>query len=405
VPSSLLDALARQCQGLKPRTSPTELPGLPTLAQLLGRIPDHRRRQGRRYRLSTILTLCVAAVLCGAKSLAQIARLARAWDTDTLTYLGIRIHPCTGEPQLPVATTIGRTLRGLDAEALDAAIGSYLTTLDADPLAEDEQADDLVGLAVDGKTVRGAIRADGRQVHLLAAATHQSGLVIAQREVGVKTNEITEFIPLLAPLNLAGAVITADALHTQVDHAKWLVGRGGHYLALGKGNQPTLARQLRKLPWREVPLADRRVQTGHGRAEIRRLKVATVAGAGGLPFPHAVQAVQIKRRRRNLRTQKVQLATVYAITDLTAEQASPARLAALAQDHWGAIEAVHHVRDVTFAEDACRIRTGSAPRVMASLRNLVIGLTRLFGWQNTAAALDHYRSHPDHAIQLLGLAP
>jgi predicted transposase YbfD/YdcC len=403
MPSSPIDALARQCQGIDAVDSPTELLDLPTLADVLGRIPDPRRRHGRRYQLGVILTLCVVAVLCGATSLAQIVRLARGWDADTLAHLGIRPCPRTGEPRLPVATTIGRTLRGLDADAFDAAIGSYLTALKTDPVAE--SAGDLVGLAVDGKTLRGVIRDDGSQVHLVAAATHDLGLVIAQREVGAKTNEITGFIPLLTGLNLAGAVITADALHTQVEHARWLVDQGAHYLALVKGNQPTLLRQLKKLPWREVPLADHTISRGHGRAEIRRLKAATVAGAGRLRFPHAVQAIQIKRRRRNLSTGKVQLATVYAVTSLTGEQADPARLAGLARGHWGAIEAVHHVRDVIFAEDACRIRTGSAPRVMASLRNLVIGLIRLFGWQNTAAAIDHYRSHPDHVLQLLGLAP
>jgi predicted transposase YbfD/YdcC len=150
-------------------------------------------------------------------------------------------------------------------------------------------------------------------------------------------------------------------------------------------------------------VGERTRSRGHGRAEVRRLKAATVRGAGGLAFPHALQAIEIKRRRRNLRTGKVQLATVYAITDLSADQASPACLAELARGHWGAIETLHHIRDVTFAEDASRIRTGRAPRVMASLRNLVICLTRLFGWRNTAAALDHYRTRSDHALQLLGL--
>ena len=200
-------------------------------------------------------------------------------------------------------------------------------------------------------------------------------------------------------------MITADALHTQVEHAKWLIGRGAHYLAIVKANHPTLFRRLKKLPWREVPLAERTEEQGHGRGEIRRLKAATVEGGGGLKFPHAVQAIQIKRRRKNLKTGKVQVTTVYAITSLTSEQAGPTRLAELARSHWGAIEALHHVRDVTFDEDASRIRTGNTPRVMASLRNLVVGLSRLFGWQNTAAAIDHYRSHPKHAIQLFGLTP
>ena len=403
MPSSLLDAAVRQCEGIAPLDSPAQLAGLPVLAEVLDRIPDHRRAQGRRYRLGVILALCVVAVLCGAKSLAQISRLSRTWDADTLAHLGIRTHGRTGEAILPVATTIGRTLRGLDADAFDDAVGSYLTALAADPEVVAETAGDLVGLAVDGKTVRGAVRPDGTQVHLLAAATHQTGLVIAQREVGAKSNEIPTFIPLLEPVNLAGAVITADALHTQVDHAAWLIGRDAHYLALVKRNHPTLFQQVRKLPWREIPLGDRTRSRGHGRAEVRRLKAATVRGGSGLGFPHAVQAIEIKRRRRHLGTKKVQLATVYAITDLSADQASPAQLADLARGHWGAIEALHHVRDVTYNEDHSRIRTGQTPRAMASLRNLAIGLAHLAGWHNIAAALDHYRSRPDHALQLLGL--
>lgn len=80
-----------------------------------------------------------------------------------------------------------------------------------------------------------------------------------------------------------------------------------------------------------------------------------------------------------------------------------AQLAALVRGHWS-IEALHHIRDVTFAEDASRIRAGQAPRAMASLRNLAIALQQAMGWTNHAAACDHYRAHPDHALQLLGLA-
>ncbi len=72
------------------------------------------------------------------------------------------------------------------------------------------------------------------------------------------------------------------------------------------------------------------------------------------------------------------------------------QLAALIRGHWS-IEALHHIR-----EDTSRVRTGTAPRIMASLRNLAIGLARLIGWTNIAAATDHYRSHPADGLQLLG---
>ncbi|MFF2848999.1 hypothetical protein ACFVT5_22135 [Streptomyces sp. NPDC058001] len=110
--------------------------------------------------------------------------------------------------------------------------------------------------------------------------------------------------------------------------------------------------------------------------------------------------MQIKRRRVNRQAGRVQTKTVYAVTSLTPEQAGPTRLAELVQDHWS-VEALHHVRDVTYGEDASRIRTGTAPRLMATLRNLAIGLMRQAGWHNIAAAADHYRSRPEHAITLL----
>lgn len=120
----------------------------------------------------------------------------------------------------------------------------------------------------------------------------------------------------------------------------------------------------------------------------------------GLLFPHAVQAIKIKRRRVNTKTGKVQTKTVYAVTSLAPGQAGPARLAELVQGHWS-VEAPHQVRDVTYTEDASKIRTASAPRAMATLRNLAISLMRQADWTNIAAAADHYRSRPDGATALL----
>ncbi|CAM5320088.1 hypothetical protein SHIRM173S_02318 [Streptomyces hirsutus] len=93
---------------------------------------------------------------------------------------------------------------------------------------------------------------------------------------------------------------------------------------------------------------------------------------------------------------------IYAVISLAPEQATASQLAELIREHWQ-VEALHHVRDVTFAEDASRVRTGTAPRAMATFRNLAIGFIRQAGWTNTAVATDHYRSRIDHALQLLDL--
>jgi Transposase DDE domain len=95
--------------------------------------------------------------------------------------------------------------------------------------------------------------------------------------------------------------------------------------------------------------------------------------------------------------------TVSAITSLTNRQASPARLADLLRGHW-AIEALHHIRDTTFAEDACKVRTGAAPQVMACLRNLAIGVLNQTRPVNLAAALRRHSRDPHRPLAALGIS-
>ncbi|WUH90248.1 ISAs1 family transposase [Streptomyces sp. NBC_00433] len=386
--SSLINVLARHCEGGNEPCPSIEPHELASLSAVLAAVPDPRRVRGRRYRIGVLLALCLTAVLGGARSLAQIARYAA--DADPQVRAGLGLARAT-----PNASTLGRLLARIDGDALDDAVGTWLSGHAADPVEEGKA---LVGLAVDGKTVRGSRTDSKTAIHLLAAALHGSQTVIAQRQVAAKSNEIPAMAPLLARFDLHGVVVTADAMHTQRKTAKKIVAAGGHYVLVVKGNQKKLRRQLRRLPWRQMPLLNRTRTAAHGRREVRRLKVCTVEA--GLLFPHAVQAIEIKRRRVNAKTGKVQTKTVYAVTSLTPGQADPTRLAELVQGHWS-VEALHHVRDVTFAEDASKIRTGSAPRAMATLRNLAIALMRQAGWTNIAAATDHYRSRPDHATTLL----
>ncbi|WP_330300384.1 ISAs1 family transposase [Streptomyces sp. NBC_00503] len=168
-----------------------------------------------------------------------------------------------------------------------------------------------------------------------------------------------------------------------------------------KGNQPLLQQHLKQLPWRDVPLLDKTRATAHGRDEIRRVKTATTTH--GLGFPRALQAVQIVRRRRIITTGKVTLERVYAITDLTAEQADAPEIAHRVREHWGIENKIYHVRDANFAEDASRVRTGNAPRAMAALRNLAIGALRLTGYDNIAAGLRRHGRDSPRPLATLGI--
>ncbi len=170
-----------------------------------------------------------------------------------------------------------------------------------------------------------------------------------------------------------------------------------------KNNQPSLHDQLKALPWRQVPAGFDAREKGHGRAEWRTLKVTAVAA--GIAFPHAAQAIQIRRRRRPLAgTKRWSTATSYAVTSLAASQATPAQPAAWIRGHW-AIEALHHIRDVTHGEDASQIRTGSGPQVMATLRNLGIAILKPGGYPSIAAACRYHARDATRVLATLGLSP
>jgi len=163
---------------------------------------------------------------------------------------------------------------------------------------------------------------------------------------------------------------------------------------------PTLLARCAAIPWQDVPVADRTRDRGHGRIEHRTLKAVTVGHFG---FPHATQVLQVTRKTRTLRTRRWRTVTIYAITSLPFEQARPARLADLLRGHW-AIEALHHIRDTTFAEDASHIRSGAGPSVMACLRNLAIGVLYRAGPVNLAATLRHHARDPRRPLATLGIS-
>ena len=286
-------------------------------------------------------------------------------------------------------------LARIDTDLLDHTLGAWLAGQLDPPGRHHRRA-----IAVDRKTLRGSADHDGHAVKLLAPMDHTDGAVVAQRKVDAATNEITLFQPLLDRLDLTDVVVTADALHTQRAHAEYLVGRRAHYLLVVKANQPTLHTQLAGLAWRDIPVMDHTRDHAHGRIELRTLKVAAVAGLG---FPHAAQAIQVNRRAREPASRRWRTETVYAVTSLALGSASPAQLADYLRGHWSIENQLHWVRDVTFAEDASRARTGNLPHTTASLRNLAISVLRLTGHANIAAALRHSGRDPTRPLALLSI--
>jgi predicted transposase YbfD/YdcC len=164
-----------------------------------------------------------------------------------------------------------------------------------------------------------------------------------------------------------------------------------------KGNMPTLYRQLKKLPWAAIPAASS-VSTDHGRRARRTIKA--VLAPAWIGFAGAAQVAQV--RRTVTKKGKKTVEVVYLIT--SDPDAGPATLAAWIRGHWHIENKLHWVRDVTYQEDKSLVRTGNAPRVMATLRGLAISLLRLDGHANIAAANRHHARDPQRTLKLLQTA-
>lgn len=375
-------------------SSPTAVTGTTVsseqhLMQILETVPDPRDPRGVRYPLAALLGLAIGAVACGARSFAAIGEWSADVGPQMLATFG------TTSSSAPDESTFRRVCEHVDAEALDRALGAFCWT-------RSHEVDGRRVIALDGKTVRGARdrRHDGADAgtapHLVAAFDHATGTVVGQAQVRDKSNEIPCARDLLACFDLDGVTVTMDAMHCQDDTAQRITSAGGHYVLTVKGNRPRLRADLKALPWAQVP-ARSSTDKSRGRKVTRTIKV--MDAPTWITFPGAAQVAQL-RRTSTAKDGRHTVEVVYLITSAEATIASPGALAAWVQEHWGIENQLHWVRDVTFDEDRSQVRTGNAPRVMATFRNTVISLLRLAGWDNIAAALRHHARRPA-AVQLL----
>jgi predicted transposase YbfD/YdcC len=361
--------------------------------QRLEALPDPRSPQGRIYPLACLIAIALCAfTAAGNDRFTAVGQWIRRAGQADLARLHAPWDPIAGRYRVPDEKTIRVVVDRLDPRALTRALlGSRPVRRRGGPATASvrgyrarraaQRARTLArarlrAVAVDGKTSRGARRADGTRVHLLGVAEH-GGHLLDHLEVDVKHNETSHFTELLEPLDLAGAVLTFDALHTVRANLDWLVReKKAHYIAVVKQNQPLLHARVRALPWRQVPAGSVTRDTGHGRIETRTVKTAHVSR---LDFPHACQAIKITRWRKDTATGKISRETAYAVTSLTSADATAPDLARLVREHWS-IEAHHHIRDTTFSEDTSTSRTGSGPANLATIRAAIIAAIKDAGY-------------------------
>ncbi|MER6076248.1 ISAs1 family transposase [Streptomyces sp. NPDC001817] len=244
---------------------------------------DPRDRRGRRYPLLTLVRAAACAVVAGARSYAAIGQWLRRAPQHTLERLGF---PPRGVLGVRPAASMD-TVRRVAGKLSPAGLAVLLRPTDM-PGSRPRR------LAADGKSARGS-RTRHRQAAHLLAVIDQDDQLLAQLRVPDKTNEIPCLRGLLETLGITGAVVTADALHTQTGTARFLVeDKEAHYVLTVKASQPTLYASCRALPWQKATAKYYDRSRGHGRTETRVVQVLTVSH---FAFPHVRQVARITRHR------------------------------------------------------------------------------------------------------------
>ena len=364
------------------------------LIDILSEIPDFRKAKGKRHPLPAILALACVAMMCGYKSYRAFSEWCRNYGQEFMEALGF------SHVRGPCAATFSIVFRHIDVKLLEKKIGGWAESLLYVLKGHDN-------IALDGKTAKGSLKQGCRISHFLSAVGHEMGLTLAQSGVDRKTNEIGVVHEVLKNLVLTGRIVTMDALLTQRKVAKDVLDGGGDYVMIVKENQEKLLDDVKTVfhgPFSHLleKSSDQTLDVGHGRIEERHLIVSDEL-SGYSDWPGLQQVFQLTRKATFKKTGKKREETVYGITSLTPEEASPSRLMEIVRCHWHIENKSHWVRDVVFGEDGSQVRCGNAPQVMAALRNTVIGPMRSAGKTNIAAACREFAAQPGMALELIGI--
>jgi predicted transposase YbfD/YdcC len=369
-----------------------------SIYQALESIEDLRSKQGKRYELALLLTCVLLAKMAGETTLQAICEWIRyrsRWLQDVLP---------TTRATFPCAATYSNVLRGVDPAHVNQVLMDLLTRV----RAEKREAAEQEHVVLDGKTLKGTqqhLAPDQRKMHHLNLYEAKTGIVLKEARVEEKAGELTHMDLFLTPVLLHERIISADALFTQHHFCQQVIAAGGDYLLVVKLNQPTLYEDVSLffqdppadcLDWRIASTCNK----GHGRLENRWLWASTELNDFLARDWSGVGQV-FRLRRRVEHALKCTQEIVYGITSLTPQRADASRLLELNRAHWAIENRLHYRRDGALAEDACQVRKGAAPHVLAVLNSFVLALFDFCNISNVKQYMRSVDAHPLQAARLL----
>ena len=334
------------------------------------------RRHNVRHVFTDLLTIAILAVLCKSDDWIEVVEWAKA----NRAWLGTFLVLPKG---MPSADTFRRLFARIDPDAFERCFVNWTRAL--------AQVCGGQLIAIDGKALRHSFAHawDRQNLHMVSAWSVENQLVLGQLAVDGKGNEITALPALLDLLQLKGALVTIDAMGCQRDIARQIVEKRGDYLLAVKENQPTLHQKIKTLLDQAIidgfaggMRHDHFEQTngGHGRIETRKVWVSDEVnwlGADLLAlWPGLASVAVVQSTRQDLGDLSGQVSTErrYFISSLTggSRPGSAKRIAQAVRGHWGVENQLHWRLDVSFGEDASRLRVGHGAQNFSRLRRIVM---------------------------------
>ena len=335
-----------------------------SLITILGEVPDPRLARTREHDLVELLVIALCTLLCRGESFYDMEEFARVRLTWLRTFLTLR-------GGVPSHDTFNRVFQALDPKKFADCLSRWT-----------QRVRTVLGgevVALDGKSLRRALQAGEDMRVIVSAWATESGLLLGQRKTRAKSNEITVVPELLRALELAGCIITADALHCQKNIAKEIIEADADYVLALKGNQPAAYGEIKTFLDDAVTRRDpalaflETTDKGHGRVEVRRYwQTEQIAWFADREKWEGLRSVAVVESVRTVKSQP-SVERRYYLSSLPVDVA---KLARAVRGHWKIENQLHWVLDVVFGEDHSRARTGHAAENLAATRRVAINLLR-----------------------------